>query len=159
MSSNDTPITLVVTEAVDERKVGDYIGQCKWFSDKLGYGFVTIQNGEHKGKDIFVHHSGIHPLNSNYNTLKKGEYVNLNIITGDHGLQAIDVTGILGGSLMCDVIPTLRVNLPVVGETPSGRQISYRQPYAKRPYGQYVKIDGDSAVPANTPNDPISPQT
>lgn len=153
MTAKDTPITLVVTEVSDERKVGAYIGQCKWFSDKLGYGFVTIQNGEHKGKDIFVHHSGVHPLNSNYKTLKKGEYVNLNIITGDHGLQAIDVTGILGGSLMCDVIPTLRVNLPVVGETATGRQISYRQPYTKRPYG---KATGDDTVPS--PCEPISPQ-
>lgn len=102
-------IAIVVQEYPEEEsKVGDHVGQCKWFSDKLGYGFVTIQSGEHQGKDIFVHHTGIRPLNSNYKTLKKGEYVNLTIITGTHGLQAVNVTGIGGGSLMCDVLPAPR---------------------------------------------------
>ena len=117
--------TLVVTEVSDEPNVGEFIGQCKWFSDKLGYGFVTIQTGEHKGKDIFVHHSGIKPMNSNYKTLKKGEYVNLNIITGDNGLQAVDITGVGGGTLMCDVVPSTRTpTTPVIGS----RQVHFRGP-------------------------------
>jgi CspA family cold shock protein len=85
--------------------IGVIVGQCKWFSDKLGYGFVTVQSGEDKGKDIFVHHSGICPLNSTYKTLRKGEYINFNIVTGANGFQAVDVTGVGGGSLMCDVQP------------------------------------------------------
>lgn len=120
-------VTMVVDEVNDEPKVGAYIGQCKWFSDKLGYGFITIVNGDHKGKDIFVHHTGIKPLNSNYKTLKKGEYINLNIVNGDNGLQGVDITGICGGSLMCDVIPFTRVTPPIGGPspmhvTPSGPQ-------------------------------------
>jgi cold shock CspA family protein len=81
---------------------GKYVGNCKWFNSKIGYGFITIMNDEHKGKDIFVHHSGIHPKNSNFKTLSKGEYISLNIVDGQNGLQAVDVTGILGGPLMCD---------------------------------------------------------
>lgn len=99
---------LVVKETPDDQKVGEYIGQCKWFNDVYGYGFLTIQAGAEKGKDIFVHHSGICPLNSLYKTLKKGEYVNFNIIDGENGLQAVNVTGICGGSLMCDVLPSVR---------------------------------------------------
>ena len=93
----------VIQETQELPGVGVYIGQCKWFSDSLGYGFVTIQKGEDAGKDIFVHHSGIRPLNSNYKTLKKGEYIQFNIIDGNNGLQAVDITGIAGGTLMCDV--------------------------------------------------------
>ena len=99
----------VITEAAEENVVGDITGQCKWFNDKLGYGFVTVQSGADKGKDIFVHHSGVKPLNSNYKTLKKGEYINFNVITGENGLQAVNVTGIGGGTLMCDIIPSIKV--------------------------------------------------
>jgi cold shock CspA family protein len=116
---------LVVQEVPESYTVGEYIGQCKWFSDKIGYGFVTIQNGEHKGKDIFVHYSGIKPLNSNYKTLKKGEYISLDIITGNHGLQAVNIRGILGGSLQCDVLPqSSRAPTPVTENI--GRVVHYR---------------------------------
>ena len=51
------------TRPQDEQLVtGDYgpfTGCCKWFNNKIGYGFITVMNGEHKGKDIFVHHSGV----------------------------------------------------------------------------------------------------
>ena len=96
----------IVKEAI-HTVVGDVVGQCKWFSDKLGYGFITIQTGDNKGKDIFVHHSGVKPLNSNYKTLKKGEYVSFILVDGDNGQQAVNVTGIGGGSLMCDIIPLI----------------------------------------------------
>ena len=96
--------TIVVNEVVDELAIGKVIGQCKWFNDKLGYGFITVQSQPEKGKDIFVHHSGIKPLNSNYRTLRKGEYVNFDIVTGDNGPQGVNVSGIGGGSLMCDVV-------------------------------------------------------
>jgi len=82
---------------------GKYTGQCKWFNDQLGYGFVTIIDGDEKGSDIFVHHSGVSPLNSQYKTLCKGEYINFNTIQGANGLQAVDITGIKGGPLMCDI--------------------------------------------------------
>eukprot|EP00798_Chlamydomonas_sp_ICE-L_P009576 gene9576-12161_t len=50
--------------------VGELTGQVKWFNDRLGYGFCTVINDSvHKGRDIFVHHSGIRPLTSNYKTL------------------------------------------------------------------------------------------
>ena len=81
---------------------GSFTGNCKWFNNKIGYGFITVMDGEHKGKDIFVHHTGVCTKNSNFKTLTKGEYVSLTISTGKNGLQAVEVTGVLGGPLMCD---------------------------------------------------------
>lgn len=98
----------VLDEVVEKESYGQFTGSTKWFNDKLGYGFITICDGDDKGKDIFVHHSGIKPLNSNYKTLRKGEYIQFNIINGMNGLQAVDVTGIKGGPLMCDYVTSKR---------------------------------------------------
>jgi CspA family cold shock protein len=100
---------LVMDEIVDHDVVGKYTGQVKWFNDRLGYGFCTVCDGTDRGKDIFVHHTGIRPVNSNYKTLRKGEYVNFNLTNGHNGPQAVDVTGICGGALMCDVMPVRRI--------------------------------------------------
>lgn len=136
--STETP---VVKEVRDVIVIGEYLGQCKWFNDRLGYGFLTVQKGEKKGTDIFVHHSGIKPLNSNYKTLHKAEYVNFNITNGENGLQAVDVTGVDGGALMCDLVPARKTTpnrLPVAPLTvspaivpPGGgfKRVSYRKPY------------------------------
>ena len=106
MSEEDK--TLCSTEPSRAVEVGKFIGQCKLFNDALGYGFVTLHSGDDKGTDVFVHHSGIKPLNSNYKTLKKGEYISFNVIDGENGAQAVDITGVGGGSLMCDVNPFVR---------------------------------------------------
>jgi CspA family cold shock protein len=119
---------VVLNEVRDKEEVGKHIGTCKWFNDKLGFGFITIYAGDDKGKDIFVHHSGIKPLNSNYRTLKKGEYINFNIITGLNGLQAVDVTGINGGPLMCDHVIGKKVT-PVLNGQPAP---VYTQPPPQR---------------------------
>lgn len=86
---------------------GEYVGYVKWFSNNIGYGFVTVYTeGEMKGRDVFVHHSGIKPLNSNYRTLQKGEYISFDLGESDNGKQAINVTGVFGGPLMCDHRPS-----------------------------------------------------
>lgn len=100
---------ITIIETVDSEKDCIYTGQCKWFNDKLGYGFVTICEGDEKGKDIFVHHTGVKPSNSNYKTLRKGEYIQFNVINGLNGLQAVEVKGIGGGPLMCDFVSTKKV--------------------------------------------------
>lgn len=102
----------IMTEIVDVDPSKKYIGQCKWFNNSYGYGFITIWEGSHKGTDIFVHHTGIQPLNSNYKTLKKGEYVAFNIAKGDKGQQAVDVTGINDGPLMCDHVNIKKTPAP-----------------------------------------------
>jgi CspA family cold shock protein len=93
---------LIVNEQPD---INDtvYIGQVKWMNNQgLGYGFITVCSEDKKGLDIFVHHTDIKPQNSTYRSLTKGEYVEFNIVKGEKGLQAVNVTGIRGGPLMCD---------------------------------------------------------
>lgn len=85
------------------------IGQVKWFNNKIGYGFITLltKNKEEENRDIFVHHMNVCPLESNYRTLRTGEYVEFDIeqnCEGDHKEQAVSVTGIYGKELMCDFI-------------------------------------------------------
>lgn len=152
MSQDAQSAAPVFDEIVDSNENGaKYVGQCKWFSDKLGYGFLTICDGEKKGLDIFSHHSGIKPLNSNYKTLKKGEYVEFNIVNGMNGLQAVNVTGINGGALMCDFV-TLRkpisqgeeevVRKPRQGEDGEGwQQVNKKQvlPPPKKSKAKYNK--------------------
>ena len=122
----------VVLEEIEEVNLVKYVGQCKWFSDKLGYGFLTICDGDKKGIDIFAHHSGIKPLNSNYKTLKKGEYVEFNIVNGVNGLQATNVTGINGGALMCDFVTLKRPPPPPPSDTVKKAPTEWQQVPTKK---------------------------
>jgi cold shock CspA family protein len=130
----------VVLEELEELNLVKYVGQCKWFSDKLGYGFLTICDGDKKGTDIFAHHSGIKPLNSNYKTLKKGEYIEFNIVNGVNGLQATNVTGINGGALMCDFVTLKRPTPPPPQEMTKKAPTEWQQvPTKRRPPGAAQK--------------------
>lgn len=98
---------------VDESQLGDLHEGCvKWFDDAKGFGFISdLDNNE----EIFVHHTNINPMVSEYRTLKKGEYVSFFIGEADplydnngneiecrHKNQAIRVMGIKRRELMCD---------------------------------------------------------
>ena len=74
----------------------------KWFNPKAGYGFLTDTAS---AEDIFVHHSGIQPQTSQYRTLTTGEYVSFTVkeaTNENERNQAVTVTGVHGGPLMCD---------------------------------------------------------
>jgi cold shock CspA family protein len=80
------------------------IGNVKWFNNKAGYGFITINDGDVE-KDIFVHYSNINVSNSQYKYLVQGEYVEFCLSktdSGPHEFKATEVTGIKGGSIMCE---------------------------------------------------------
>lgn len=123
----------ILDEIVDRDTVGVHTGQVKWFNDKLGYGFITLCNQSEggtttdTGRDVFVHHSGVRPVNSNFHSLRKGEYTSFNMMHGQNGPQAVDVTGIGGGTLMCDVVPLRRC--PVL---PHGHTHGYGYGYGYR---------------------------
>lgn len=79
------------------------LGIVKWFNNKAGFGFVTTLGDE--SKDVFVHHSGVSVNREQYKYLVQGEYVQFIVSTSDnneHEWQAIDVTGIRNGPLMCE---------------------------------------------------------
>ena len=82
------------------------IGQVKWFNTKTGYGFITVCGGDYAQKDIFVHFSSIKIPDPQYLYLVQGEYVNfdLNKIESDkYEYHAVNVRGINGGSIMCEL--------------------------------------------------------
>ena len=81
------------------------LGQVKWFNNKAGYGFITVNDGDFSGKDIFIHYSAIRVTNSQYKYLVQGEYVEFSLVkssTDGHEFQAVDISGVkcfLPGSL------------------------------------------------------------
>jgi cold shock CspA family protein len=90
------------TSANNERLTG----MVKWFNNKAGFGFLTAcGEGQYSGKDIFVHYSNIRVTNSQYKFLVLGEYVEFVVVKSDnekHEYHATDITGILGGPIMCE---------------------------------------------------------
>ncbi len=81
-------------------------GRVKWFNNSSGFGFITVCDGEHADKDIFVHYTSIQVQNENqYKYLVQGEYVDFEIVkpnNGIHEYHAVNVSGVKGGALMCE---------------------------------------------------------
>jgi len=61
-------------------------GKVKWFNDEKGFGFIEHDGG----KDVFVHFSSIQ--GSGRKTLKEGQSVTMEVVTGQKGPQAENVT-------------------------------------------------------------------
>ncbi|MBR3262553.1 MAG: cold shock domain-containing protein [Lachnospiraceae bacterium] len=61
-------------------------GTVKWFNNQKGYGFIC----DEEGKDIFVHFSGLNM--EGYKTLAEGENVEFDVVKGEKGPQAVNVT-------------------------------------------------------------------
>ncbi|WDL99402.1 cold-shock protein [Alicyclobacillus sp. ALC3] len=61
-------------------------GTVKWFNSEKGYGFIQVEGGN----DVFVHYSAI--LGDGFRTLEEGQRVEFEIIDGQRGPQATNVT-------------------------------------------------------------------
>ncbi len=61
-------------------------GTVKWFNDNKGFGFIEQENGE----DVFVHHRSI--IGKGRKSLREGQKVLMDIVDGDKGLQAENVS-------------------------------------------------------------------
>ena len=66
--------------------MAQYHGAVRWFNNAKGYGFL----GRDEGPDVFCHYSAINT--DGYKSLKEGELVEYDIIQGDKGPQADQVT-------------------------------------------------------------------
>ena len=62
-------------------------GSVKWFNNAKGYGFVGRDDG---GADVFVHYSAL--SGEGYKSLQENDRVEFEIVTGQKGPQAANVT-------------------------------------------------------------------
>jgi CspA family cold shock protein len=60
-------------------------GTVKWFDEKKGYGFITMD----EGKDVFVHYTAIQ--GNGFRKLAEGERVSFEVKQGTKGPQADQV--------------------------------------------------------------------
>jgi CspA family cold shock protein len=61
-------------------------GTVKWFNAEKGYGFISTE----AGNDVFVHFSAI--LGEGFKTLEEGQRVSFEVVDGNRGPQAANVT-------------------------------------------------------------------
>jgi CspA family cold shock protein len=63
-------------------------GKVKWFSTEKGYGFIQQEDGQ----DVFVHFTAI--VGEGFRSLSEGDVVQFEIVEGERGPQAANVTKI-----------------------------------------------------------------
>jgi cold shock protein len=61
-------------------------GTVKWFNAEKGFGFIEVEGGD----DVFVHFSAIQ--GEGFKSLEEGQAVTFEIVEGDRGPQAANVT-------------------------------------------------------------------
>jgi CspA family cold shock protein len=61
-------------------------GTVKWFSNEKGYGFIEREGED----DVFVHFTAI--AGEGYKSLTEGQRVEFDVVEGQKGLQAANVT-------------------------------------------------------------------
>jgi cold shock CspA family protein len=108
--TDDAITTATATATATATKVS---GRVKWFNNKTGFGFITALTdceGVKEGTDVFAHHTAIKVSQEQYRYLVQGEYVEFvlskiaatDAAASKHEFQAVDVSGVKGGKLICE---------------------------------------------------------
>ena len=63
-------------------------GTVKWFNNQKGFGFIS----DEQGNDVFVHYTGLNM--DGFKSLEEGAEVEFEVINGEKGPQATNVTKI-----------------------------------------------------------------
>lgn len=61
-------------------------GKVKWFNNEKGFGFIEVEGGD----DVFVHYTAIQ--DEGFKSLEEGQEVSFEIVEGNRGPQAANVT-------------------------------------------------------------------
>ncbi|MCY7431581.1 cold-shock protein CspD [Bacillus safensis] len=61
-------------------------GKVKWFNSEKGFGFIEVEGQD----DVFVHFTAIE--GDGYKSLEEGQEVSFEIVEGNRGPQAANVT-------------------------------------------------------------------
>ncbi len=69
-----------------DKEVVRMTGKVKWFNAEKGFGFIEREDGD----DVFVHFSAIE--GEGFKTLEEGQDVEFEIVEGNRGPQAANVT-------------------------------------------------------------------
>ena len=117
-SQNGTTMSGTDNNKNNEAHVARLTGRVKWFNNKTGFGFITAMTDSEsvkEGSDVFVHHSAIKVSQEQYRYLVQGEYVEFvlsklkdsaaadaSAAAPKHEFQAVDVSGVKGGKLICE---------------------------------------------------------
>ena len=128
-------------------------GRVKWFNNKAGYGFITLNDCEtNEERDMFVHHSEIKVEQTQYKYLVQGEYVEFIVgaINRENKLDvhATSVRGINGGKLMCETRNEVRTYRASQG--PSTRQQTHAQ-HTHAPVRQQTQAQQTQAQQTQAP--------
>ncbi|KAJ3298986.1 Y box binding protein 1 [Rhizoclosmatium sp. JEL0117] len=126
-------------------------GYVKFFNAQKGYGFIIPHEGE-ADAEVFVHHTAIIKPDGGFRSLLEGEDVEFDLIHGPKGLQAANVTGPGGTSVIGDPQAGFQQPQPMHSMFSPMMGVYVQSPYL--PPGQFP----NGAPPSESYNDKAPPQ-
>jgi len=84
-------------------------GKVKWFDEKKGFGFIEWD----QGTDVFVHYTGI--KGEGFRTLIEGEEVEFEVVQGEKGPKAENVTHVVADRPIPEGLPQIDADSPPRG--------------------------------------------